>query len=64
MRASFIKKGTQIKVSGIYNESMLDDVYMYCKKSGCSFETQNYCTEAIVSGTKEQLEKFVKLWNK
>lgn len=64
MRASYIKKNTQIKVRGIYNESMLDDVYMYCKQSGCTYETQKYCTEAIVSGSKEQLAKFVTIWNK
>ena len=62
MKARCNKKS--IVFSGIYDESLLCEIGYISEKSGCKIKLEDYSTKAIVKGTKEQLNKFVNLWNK
>jgi hypothetical protein len=62
MKAKCLKKG--IVVSQIFNESMLDDVDYMAEKAGCKMAAQDMGgTEYLITGTTEQLNTFIKLWN-
>jgi len=52
-----------IKISGICNESQLEMVTECVEGSGCSYDSKNNGTVIIVNGTKEQIIKFIDLWN-
>lgn len=52
-----------IVVTGILNESLLDDVKYTADKSGCNTKSEDFMTKMIISGTPKQLDTFTKLWN-
>lgn len=63
MKAKFLKTGN-IQVTGIWNEAMLEDLDIMAEKSGCTMNaTDMGGVDYLISGTKEQIQNFVKLWN-
>jgi len=62
MKARVTKKG--IVVTGILNESLLEDARLVADKAGCEKKSEDYHTKLVVTGNQKQLDKFVKLWNK
>lgn len=63
MKIKHSKDKKSLIITEIYNESMLDDVQSYSSRSGCEYTTEDCCTKAIVTGTIDQLNLFIKFWN-
>jgi hypothetical protein len=53
-----------LSVTDIYNESMANDAEFITKQSGCEYEYVRNRTKILITGTQEQLNKFINLWNK
>ena len=50
-------------IKGIYNESMLNDVLHTADKAKCEYTVEDWSTKVIVSGTRDKMEKWIKLYN-
>jgi len=61
MAKSQSKKTVTIK--GICNESQLEHVTYNAEKAKCEVEMFDCSTKAKVTGSVEQIEKFIKLYN-
>ncbi len=62
MKAKVNKKS--ITVTGIWNESNMEDLFNYIKKSEVSHKyTDIGSTKMKITGTPDQLNKFIKCWN-
>lgn len=61
MKAS--RTSSKITVTGILNESLLEDVKFMAQQSSCKTESKDNMTKMIVTGTEKQLGLFIKLWN-
>lgn len=65
MKATINRKKLTITVTGIHNESMLDDVTYMAEQTGCIYEQLDYSTKVVVKcQTPERLDAFVKEWSK
>jgi hypothetical protein len=61
MKAKYNK--TNITFTGISNESQLEDVTMTAERAECKHEVSDYSTKVVVTGTPDQLKKFINLYN-
>jgi len=52
-----------IVVTGILNESLLEDVKYTADKAKCITKSEDFMTKMIITGNSKQLDTFVKLWN-
>ena len=64
MKAKLLKTGN-IKVTEVFNEGMLEDLDMMVERSGCAITIYDMggAVDYLISGTKEQIKEFVRLWN-
>lgn len=61
MNARITKKG--IKISDIFNEGMFDYINMLAKDAKCEVTYSNEMTLALVTGSSENLNSFINMWN-
>lgn len=64
MKLKWSKDRKSLVVTGIMNESMMDDAYSIAAKSKCSYEQRDYGCTGVITGTKPQLLKYIDEWNK
>ena len=63
MKISKNKAKDGLVIKNISNESMLEMIEDYIRESGCQSKFSNCLTKANISGSCEQLNKFIALWN-
>jgi len=54
---------SKITFTGIANESQLEQVLTPAEESGCQVDQQDAHTKVIVTGTPEQIAKYIELYN-
>ena len=64
MKAKFLKTGN-IKVTEVFNEGMLENLDLMVERSGCAITIYDMggAVDYLISGTKEQIKEFVRIWN-
>ena len=53
-----------IKVTEVLNESLMERVIEVIEKSGCKHQMKDFGTTYIITGTSEQLNNFIDIWNR
>ena len=52
-----------ITITGIYNEGMMEQINSMAAGSGCSTTFTDFGTKCKITGSVDQLNQFINLWN-
>lgn len=54
---------TNITFRDVQNAAQYELVYDAAEKAGCKLQAKDFCSTLIITGSPEQLQSFISIWN-